>query len=182
MIALTLGLAIVSCKKDDPIIPDQQEVITTLKYTLTPKDGGDAVEFLYKDLSGVGTGATIINGSLKANTEYSGAITLLNETLKPDEEGYSVTKEVEEDDLNHQFFFTTPAGLTIDYADKDENGHPIGLKNILTTDDSFKGGDLTIVLRHQPNKEGENVNKGDIANAGGETDIDKTFTVSLDDK
>jgi hypothetical protein len=33
------------------------------------------------------------------------------------------------------------------------------------------------VLRHQPNKNGSNVNTGDITNAGGESDVDISFDV-----
>ena len=34
-----------ACEKDDPDVPNEEELITTLIYTLTPDGGGNAVEF-----------------------------------------------------------------------------------------------------------------------------------------
>ena len=40
-------------------------------------------------------------------------------------------------------------------------------------------GTITITLRHEPNKGGEGVSNGDITNAGGETDAQVSYNVSL---
>ena len=40
-------------------------------------------------------------------------------------------------------------------------------------------GAFTITLRHEPNKSGMNVNTGDITNAGGETDVQVIFDITV---
>ena len=86
----TVVVAMNSCKKDDPVEPvieNEEEVITTLNFTLTPDTGGDAVVFSFQDLDGDGgNAATIDNGILAANTMYTGALELLNETESPAED------------------------------------------------------------------------------------------------
>ena len=176
----TVVVAMNSCKKDDPVEPvieNEEEVITTLNFTLTPDDGGDAVVFSFQDLDGDGgNAATIENGTLAANTTYTGALELLNETESPAED---ITEEVEEEAEEHQFFFeTTLTAMSVAYADTDADGNPIGLATTVTTGDA-ETGSLTITLRHEPVKDGAGVSDGDITNAGGETDIEVTFDVDV---
>ena len=52
-------------------------------------------------------------------------------------------------------------------------GNPLGLSFILTTSGA-SSGELTFTLRHEPNKP----NSG-LDNAGGETDIEITFNVTV---
>ena len=75
----------------------------------------------------------------------------------------------------HQFFYTVGSGLnvTTDYTDADSMGNPLGLSFILTTSEASSGA-LTFTLRHEPNKP----NSG-LDNAGGETDIEITFNVTV---
>ncbi|MDO6803610.1 type 1 periplasmic binding fold superfamily protein [Wenyingzhuangia sp. 1_MG-2023] len=177
IIAFVLVLG-VSCSKNDPIIPNEEELITTLTYTLTPTDGGDDVVLIYKDLDAEGTSfdAEITNGSLEANKTYSGVITLSNESEDPAE---NMTEEVEEEANDHQFFFIDiPTGFTISYDDSDSDGNPIGLSTIVETKDTYVGGDLTIILKHEPNKFAEDITIYDATNAGGETDIEVTFEMN----
>jgi len=47
-----------------------------------------------------------------------------------------------------------------------------------TATDPGEGG-LRITLRHEPNKTAAGVQNGDITNAGGETDIEVTFTFEV---
>ena len=170
-------ISLTSCEKDEPDIPNEEELITTLVYTLTPQGGGAAVEFRFTDLDGDGGDApVIINGTLAANTIYNGAIALLNEAEMPTED---ITEEVEEEDEEHQLFFqVATANATVVYADADVDGNPIGLASTLTTGDASVGT-LTITLRHEPDKSASGVAGGDIANAGGETDIEVTFDVTV---
>ena len=173
-------ITIVSCSDDpeDPIVENEEEVITTLTYTLTPSEGGSAVVLTYQDLDGDGAGEpTITNGTLSASTVYSGVLTLLNETEDPAE---SITEEIDEEDDEHQFFFSsTITDLQVAYADTDGDGNPVGLATTLTT--SAAGlGTLTITLRHEPEKSASGVASGDITSAGGETDISVTFTITVE--
>ena len=129
----------------------------------------------YQDLDGDGPDAATVtvSGSLNANTTYDGSIVLLNETEDPAE---NITEEIEEEDLDHQFFYTVGSGLDVaaEYGDADSQGNPLGLSFILNTGVASSGG-LTFTLRHEPNKP----NTG-LENAGGETDIEVTFDVTVE--
>ena len=168
-----------SCDKDpDPI--NEEELITTLVYTLTPRDGGDIVTLSFKDLDGDGGNAPIItSGTLKSGKTYDGVLNLLNESVTPAD---VITTEIQEEAEEHQFFYevatTLPSVLTITYDDKDANNNPIGLKTIVkaTGTGSEK---VKITLRHEPNKTAVGVAAGIITNAGGETDIEVSFDLSV---
>ena len=170
-------LAFSSCEKEDPIVPNEEEVITTLVYTLTPQGGGTAVEFRFTDLDGDGGDAPVItNGTLDTNTVYNGSLTLLNEAETPVE---NITVEVEEEGADHQFFFAiTGANASVDYADADADGNPIGLSTTFSTT-AASTGTLVVTLRHEPDKGATGVAGGDITNAGGETDIEVTFDLTI---
>jgi hypothetical protein len=163
-----------ACDKEDAHIENEEEVITTLNYTLTPTSG-TAITASFQDLDGDGAGAATIDSIiLSANTTYTGVFELLNETESPAE---NITEEVSEEDEDHQFFFISGvSGLSVAYNDEDADGNPIGIQNTLTTG-AAGSGTLTVVLRHEPNKSGTDVASGDISNAGGETDIEVVFNV-----
>ncbi|MDE0772461.1 MAG: type 1 periplasmic binding fold superfamily protein [Salibacteraceae bacterium] len=182
LLLLSFAIVFVSCKKDDPLtptlptIPNQEEVITTLNYTLTAPNG-DVVLFSFKDVDGDGGNApVIVNGALDTNLTYSGKIELLNETVSPAED---ITEEVKEEGDEHQIFyqFSNP-DLGTTYTDADANGKPIGVSTQLITKGTFSST-LTITLRHTPDKNASDVASGDISNAGGETDIEVTFDVDV---
>ncbi len=167
-----------SCKKDDPVILNPEELITTVTFILIPQNGGDDVEFIFRDLDGDGGEApVIINGTLKTNTIYNGTLELLNETETP---AGNITEEIEEEDEDHQFFFSISNGLNlnIEYNDADANNNPVGLASLATSGEVSQG-QLTIILRHEPDKSAADVSDGDITNAGGETDIEVTFEVDI---
>lgn len=167
-----------ACNADDEVeIENEEEVITTLQYVLTPTAGGNAVTLQFEDADGDGPGAPVLTvDALAANTTYNGAITLSNVTETPAED---VTEEIEEEDDEHQFFFSsTVSGLTVAYADEDGDGNPVGLATTLTTG-AAGSGTLTVTLRHEPSKDASGVSAGDITNAGGETDIEVTFNIDV---
>ncbi|MDC0909837.1 type 1 periplasmic binding fold superfamily protein [Flavobacteriaceae bacterium] len=173
LLASTLIFASCSDDDDTPEPVNEEEVITTLTATLD--SGSDTVVMQYQDLDGDGPDAATVtvSGSLSANTTYDGSIVLLNETESPAE---NVTEEIEEEDLDHQFFYTVGSGLDVaaEYGDADSQGNPLGLSFILNTGVASSGG-LTFTLRHEPNKP----NTG-LENAGGETDIEVTFDVTVE--
>ncbi len=177
---LSMALIAISCtkEKDDPIIPNEEELITTLTYTLISADNTDTVELKFEDLDGQGGALPIITGGvLKANTNYDGALLLLNEQLTPAE---NITLEIVTEGEFHQFFYKNQLGLdaTVDYNDLDVLGKPIGVNTILHAK-SVSAGELVITLRHEPNKSAPGVASGDMTNAGGETDIEITFDVEI---
>jgi len=173
LLASTLIFA--SCSEDDnnPEPVNEEEVLTTL--TVTFESGFDTVVMQFQDLDGDGPDAATVSvsGPLSANTSYDAAIVLLNETEDPAE---NINEEIEEEDLDHQFFFTVGSGLDANtsYVDLDSEGNPLGLNFVLNTGGASSGG-LTITLRHEPNKP----NTG-LENAAGETDIEVTFDVTIE--
>ena len=174
LLASTLIFA--SCSDDDDNTPDpvnEEEVITTM--TITLDSGSDQVELQFQDLDGDGPDpATVtVSGPLNANTVYDGSIILLNETEMPAE---NITEEVEEEDDEHQFFYTVGSGLAAqtEYANFDGDGNPLGTTFILTTG-AASSGSLTFTLRHEPNKP----NSG-LEDAGGSTDIEVSFNLVVE--
>ncbi len=170
----------IACNDDEgntPVTPEEVEGITSLFYTLIPQGSGSPAILSYRDLDGDGGDAPEITGGiLSANETYTGTVELLNEMESP---AVNISEAVEEMDEAYQFFFqSTVSGLTIAYNDLDSDGNPIGLSSTLTTG-AAGTGTITIILRHQPNKNGEGVADGNIANAGGETDIEVTFEVEV---
>lgn len=178
---LCLGIVLITtaCKKDDPEIPNEEELITTLKYILTPPFPADPVEFVFRDIDGDGgQSPEIINAVVEDNVNYSATIELLNESESPAED---ITVEVMQEASVHQLFFNTSSGLNMNilYDDLDSGGNPLGLSTQCQTGDA-SSGTLTITLRHEPNKNAVGVANGDITNAGGETDIQVTFNVTIE--
>jgi len=183
---LTLGLSIfmltlfISCEKD-PEVPNEEELITTVTYTLTPVTTGEKVTLTFKDIDGDGGNAPVITytGELKTGTTYNGELSFLNEAENPAE---NITEEIEEEDEDHQLFFAVSGGadgkMIITYDDKDANNQPVGLKTKVSTTGTGTGK-LKITLRHLPNKSASGVSAGNITNAGGETDIEVNFDVVI---
>ena len=176
MLYLTL-LFLASCEKADPIIPNEEEVITTLIYTLSPISGGAPSVFKFVDLDGNGGNAPVVEADpLEVNQIYQGQLQLKNEQKFPVDD---ISQEILAEDEEHQFFFqTTLDGLEIKYADSDGNGNPIGLATTVTCG-KVGTGRLTITLRHEPDKMALGVAEGDLNNAGGETDIEITFDIDV---
>lgn len=167
-----------ACDDDDPEPVNEEELITTLKMVFSPMAGGTSVTYQYKDIDGDGPQApTITTGDLKANTAYDVAITVLNESETPAED---ITEEIQEEDEDHQFFFQAAAGLNLSftYKDKDSGNFPVGLQTGAQAG-AASTGSLTVTLRHEPNKSASGVSAGNIANAGGETDIEVNFNVAI---
>jgi len=170
-------MAFFSCDKD-PEVPNEEELITTLIYTLSPIDSGEVVVFSFRDADGDGgLDPVIVQGVLQANTTYNGLIQLLNESVSPVED---ITTEVEEEAEDHQFFYTFSDGMvTHTYTDQDANGKPVGISTRLTAGTASQGM-MTIVLRHLPDKTASGVSEGDVTNAGGETDIEVSFLLMVE--
>lgn len=179
---LVIALIFTGCSDDDdtttPDPVNEQEVITTVEVTLTATDGTDYV-LSWEDIDGDGPGLAVIDGATMPAGTYSGDIQLFNKTVDPTDDEYVVTVEILEEDLDHQFFFNAGAGLDVSYTytDMDSAGNPIGQTFDLTANAS--AGDFTIVLLHEPDKNAAGVPDGDMANAGGETDIDITFPIEI---
>lgn len=172
----TASLFLASCSDDDNGPVNEEEVITTVITTLT--NGSTTITLTSRDLDGDGPNAPVVtvSGDLTANTVYNGEITFLNETVTPAD---NITAEVEEEGEEHQIFYQIPASLgTIGYTDFDVNAKPVGLTFTYTTGNAGTGN-LTVTLRHLPNKSAAGVAAGDITNAGGATDAQVTYPIVI---
>lgn len=177
ILPLAVILMATSCEKD-PEVPNEEELITTLIYTLTPVGGGTPVVFSFKDLDGDGGLAPVIQqDTLEALALYNGSVQLLNESESPAED---ITAEVMEEDEDHQFFYAfSNVNASSVYTDMDSNMNPVGIGTLVSTGTASEGT-MTITLRHLPDKFAAGVSNGDITNAGGETDIEVTFQVKAE--
>jgi hypothetical protein len=180
--SLMTGMFLMNSCEKNPHPDNEEELITTLRYELTPRGAGDKVVLSFSDPDGDGGAQPIITSSsnFKSGTVYDGTIILLNESVSPAD---NISSEVESESKDHQFFYQSITGtggkLQIAYNDKDSDNLPLGLRTVVTA--AAKGtGKLTVTLRHLPDKKAAGVSEGDIANAGGETDIQVTFDVTIE--
>jgi len=169
------SLAFTGCSDDHDDEHDhgsEEELITTVTYTLT--NGNDIVTLKFTDLTGgsINDATFEVSGPLTANTTYIGSLELLNETESPAE---NITEEVKAEGDEHEFFFASNiAGITVEKTDMDGNGNPIGIETSVRTG-SAGSGTMTVVLKHEPTKP----NNGTSTGAGGSTDVEVTFNISV---
>jgi len=182
-IAIIFSLAAIftSCSNDDDSSPvNEEEVISTVKVTLT--NGANIITLTSKDLDldGPNLPEITVSGNLSANTTYTGEVSLLNETVSPVKVVSEEIVESAQEKLDHQFFYVANSGLlgAFTYEDEDGNGNPIGLRFTFTTG-AASTGDLSVILKHLPNKSAEGVSSGDITNAGGNTDAEAKFNITV---
>lgn len=149
---IILLLQVSGCGSDDvvnPPNPNEQELITTLIINLTDSVSLAQTSFQFDDPDGEGGNPpsrfdTIL---IEANKTYFGQIVLLNKSVTPVD---TISNEVMEEGVDHQFFFTTTdVSTVISYADADINGNPIGLETIWRNG-SAGNGNIQVVLKHQP--------------------------------
>jgi hypothetical protein len=156
---------------------NEEELITTVITTLT--SGNQTITLTSKDLDGNGPNAPVVttSGDLTVNTNYTGSIQFLNESVSP---SIDITKEIKEEGLEHQIFYQAAASIgAFTYTDADTKGKPIGLAFTLRTAASPTTGTITVVLKHEPNKSASGVAGGSMTNAGGSTDASVTYNVVL---
>jgi hypothetical protein len=159
---------------------NDEELITTVTYTLRPVAGGTPIVLSFKDLDGAGGNAPVVTGAtLPLNTEYNGEISFKNESVTP---VVDLNSEIIEEGTAHQIFISVTEGLINSiqylYKDLDARGRPLGIKTSLKTRAAGKGS-LAVILRHNPNKEASGVINGQIANAGGESDVEALFPIEV---
>ncbi len=193
LILLAIASLFASCKKNDPEPELEQEVITdvTLKFTEVGANNspiGQPLTYKAVDPQGFELGNNPVIASitgLAAGKRYLLEIELFNSIENED-----VTEEIEEEDDEHQFYFLgtafvgNSAFLTYEYADADGDGNPVGLKGYVqvAASPAVTTGSFRLVLRHDLNKSFAGANNPNFVNfvqAGGETDLDVTFPVTL---
>ncbi|AKD55423.1 hypothetical protein [Spirosoma radiotolerans] len=176
---LVLGLMSLlagACKNDEQNVAptDDNEAITTATLALTNKT--TPTDIVTATIENLNTTADFSKATLtlKANTTYTGAISLLDKTKTP---ALDATEEIREKLNEHLFVYTPSTGLalTITLTDKDTNPapgpYPVGLTTEIKTG-AAGSGKLKVVLRHQPN-----VKNGTAT--PGSSDLDTDFNVVI---
>jgi len=177
-----------SCKSEDPTQENDGEVITdvTLKFQELDASNalvGSVLSFKASDPQGIEVGKTptIQSISLAKGKKYQMTIEVTN-AIK----GEDITQEILTEAAAHQFFFLgqvfESSFFSIQYADA--GGVALGLKTIVTVSSSTgtNNSNMRVVLRHDLNKNFPGATSPTFANfaqAGGETDLDLTFPVTL---
>ncbi len=162
-----------ACKKDDPQPVNEEELITTLIVNLKDVATGSSSSFAFKDPDGEGGNppTQFDEIAMEAGKEYECTLSVLNESVSPAE---SITEEILEEDVDHQFYFeTTGSSATVITTDIDAVGLPLGLES--NWDAGAPGvGTMKITLKHKPGEKAS----GDAVSVG-ETDIEITFTTNV---
>lgn len=166
------------CRNDeenvDPSNPN--ETITTATLTLTNR--ATPTESVSATIDNLNTTADLSKATLtlKANTNYTGVVTLLDKTKTP---VLTISEAIKGEANEHLFVYTyTPTtgpttALTATITDRDTNPapgpYPLGLTTEMRTG-AAGTGTLKLVLKHQPNAKNGTP-------APGTTDLDVNFTV-----
>lgn len=167
------GLILAGCKKKNTGEENEEELITTVKLTLTPVGGGSALVYSWKDVDGVGGNAPVIQTiTLAPSKIYNCAVQFLNESVTPAED---ITPEVVAEGIDHQVYYAVSGGanLTVAGFNTDGNGLPLGTTASFTTA-AASTGILKITLKHKPGVKAA----GDLVTKG-ETDVEVDMPVVI---
>ena len=154
VLKLSLGLALIgalfsSCKKDDPVETNEEEVITTMKLTFVPVGGGTTLTYQFDDpdVTFVTT-ATQDEIILAPSKAYNVTVQLLNKTETPVAD---ITTEVQAEADAHRFYYAPTAGsnIVVSGLNNDSDGVPLGITSTWTTG-AVATGKLKVTLRHYP--------------------------------
>ena len=177
-----LAVLFTACNKDKVETPvaEEQELITTLRITVTDTVSGSSSTFNYKIENGFNgyTPSVVYFDTIKlsSNKTYTYSISVLNEKATPAED---VTSEVISENDEHLFILVSdPASgagaITVSNGNKDNNNDPFNQEGMFITD-AAGTGTLTLTLIHTPIDK----NAATTAGTGGETDAEAVFPVVL---
>lgn len=168
---LSLAFFVASCDKEDDVDPNEEELITTVKVSLTAA-GGTPQVFAFKDVDGPGGQAPTLDSIIIDGSKvYSASVQFLNESVSPADD---ITAEVNAEADDHEVFYEpTVAGLTVTNRNTDTKGLPLGVTSTWNTGAAGKGT-IKITLKHKPGSKasGDPVTKG-------ETDVEVEFGVRV---
>ncbi len=184
-----VAFAFASCESEDPVIENEEEVITdvTLSFTELNASGtpvGTKVSFKASDPQGIvlGTAPTIETVRLTKGKNYRMEITVSNAIANED-----ITAEILAEGDEHQFYFLGTAfvgspPLSIVYDDP--SGELIGLRTkvAVAASPGFNNAIMRVILRHDLNKGFAGANNPNFQNfeqAGGESDLDIDFPLVI---
>ncbi len=181
------AIAITGCNSDDDSTPPptgvgDEEVITTVALHFSNVLSEAMYHFEWEDLDGPGGDAPELDPIILPIGTYAMKIEVYNKSNPAST--IDVAEEIAEEGTEHQFFFLPQGGASsvfeFVYADFDSDDYPIGLESVWTLEmPTTEASQLRLVLRHEPNKSATGVAVGDITNAGGSTDIDVVFQLTV---
>ena len=172
-VVMLSGLILAGCKKKNTGEENEEELITTVKLTLTPAGGGSALVYSWKDADGVGGNAPVIQTiTLAPSKIYNCSVQFLNESVTPAED---ITPEVVNEGTDHQVYYAVSGGanLTVSGLNTDAGGLPLGTTASFTTA-AASTGSLKITLKHKPGVKAA----GDLVTKG-ETDVEVDMPVVI---
>jgi len=174
LLPLLLFLIGASCKKekDQPKLPppllNSPELITGMVINFVDSSNAmnkASAEFKDPDGPGGNPPSRFDTIRLESGKTYFATILVLDETKNPVD---TVSKEIENEKDNHQFFFThVGTNMSTVYLDLDSKGLPLGLSTKWRTTVAGNGTSK-VVLKHQ-------VGAKNGSEATGETDIEVIF-------
>jgi hypothetical protein len=195
VLLLAIMAVLSSCSLDDPQKEEAPELVTRATLTFTPAGDGTPTIVTATDPDGEGFQDIAVDGpiDLETNKTYILTLTLINQLAELTDPAYNITDEVEEEGIEHQFYFgwtgnvfSNPTGDgNIDNKDdavnytggansKDANNRPLGLTTTWTSTANVASGTFRVLLKHQPDL------KSDTSDSNtGETDLDISFTINV---
>jgi hypothetical protein len=162
-------LFVASCKPDEPVDPNEEELITKVQLTFTDSaNGSNVLTALYSDPDGAGGAAATRFDSIRLDSGkvYNVSIALYDESdpLNVD----NITTEVQAEAAEHLFCYTaTGANITVTRTDSDGT-FPIGITTKWRAGNPSTGT-MRVELRHQPD------GQKDGTCAPGATDVQLDF-------
>ncbi|MCB9082511.1 MAG: hypothetical protein H6555_12455 [Lewinellaceae bacterium] len=172
-LVILLALSFSSCEKDKDLdAENEQELITTVRLSITNTTTNQTTVFNVRDLDGDGglppTGDEVL---LKSNSSYTLSVSFLDESDSGKIE--DITEEVEEESAEHLICYASTGSMpTVTVTDKDTNNQTLGLKGSFSTT-AAGTGTLKVTLKHEPEK------GSTAACSTGETDAEVTFNVTV---
>lgn len=180
LLILPLAVLITACNNEEstPAPTDDNEAITTATLTLTSRT--TPVQTVTATVESLNTNADFSRATLtlRPNTIYTGALTLLDKTKTPAKD---VSAEVANEANEHLVVYTftpatsSPASMTVTATDRDTNPapgpYPIGLATEVRSG-AAGSGRLKVVLRHQPDTKNGSATPGT-------SDLDTDFTIVI---
>ena len=177
-----------ACKEEEegsssvsPVTPAPKS-LTAIELRFQLLEEGIAVEgasqtIFQQDLGAEGTASVHLEEvSLLPDKSYSVSAKILHT------QGSSLREmDVAQEGERYQLFYLPSEGLNIthSYGDKDENGHPLGLRSIIQTS-AVSAGTLKVILQRALDKSASEVSNGNIANAGGDTALSVDVNIRVD--
>lgn len=164
-VPLLVGLLSACIQFEDDHAHDN-EIISRVELTFTPRAGGAPLSFAFDDPDGDGgTSGVAERVELEAHTTYVLTISFQNGLAEPAKD---LTAEIEAEAEEHMVFVL--GDLLVHAYDDLESDYgvnavgedlPVGLRSTITTNDSGTG-ELRVVLRHLPELNGEPQKSGDL--------------------